>query len=203
MIPKAAIDLILQAEGIDQPWKWPGGRSGITIGYGYDLGFETNFAQDWAGQLTSGAIQTLSTAIGVRGQHARAIAPRFRGIVIAQSSALSVFTRCTLPDYEKDTLAAFPGLDKLPDLVRGALVSLVFNRGASMVGDRRAEMRAIRDAVAKGDIEEIARQLRAMKHIWEGEGLDGLLARRDAEASLVELATASPSSGGQVVDRIA
>ena len=38
----------------------------------------------------------------------------------------------------------------LPLDAQGALVSLVFNRGTSMEGDRRAEMRAIRDAVPGG-----------------------------------------------------
>ncbi len=52
--------------------------------------------------------------------------------------------------------------------------------------DRRREMRAIRDAVAKGDLQEIAKQLRTMKRLWIGKKLDGLLKRRDAEADLVE-----------------
>jgi GH24 family phage-related lysozyme (muramidase) len=49
-------------------------------------------------------------------------------------------------------------------------------------------MRAVRDAVAAGDLQEIANQIRAMKRLWEGKGLDGLLKRRDAEADLVESA---------------
>ena len=56
--------------------------------------------------------------------------------------------------------------------------------------DRRKEMRAIRGAVAEGDLQEIADQLRAMKRLWEGKGLDGLLKRRDAEADMVESAIA-------------
>ena len=85
---------------------------------------------------------------------------------------------------------AFPGLEKLPADAQGALVSLVYNRGTSMVDkpgeDRRKEMRAIRDAVEEQDLQEIADQLRSMKRLWAGKGLDGLLARREAEAELVE-----------------
>ncbi len=81
-----ALQLILGAEGLDQPGNWPGGQSGITIGIGYDLGY----------------------------------------------------------------------------------------------------MRAIRNAVASGDLGKIANQLRAMKRLWLGKNLDGLLARREAEAKLVE-----------------
>jgi GH24 family phage-related lysozyme (muramidase) len=54
--------------------------------------------------------------------------------------------------------------------------------------DRRREMRAIRDAVADEDLQEIADQLRSMKRLWEGKNLDGLLTRREAEAQLVESA---------------
>jgi GH24 family phage-related lysozyme (muramidase) len=57
-----------------------------------------------------------------------------------------------------------------------------------MNGDSRREMRAVRDAVADGNLQEIADQIRAMKRLWEGKGLDGLLKRRDAEADLVESA---------------
>jgi GH24 family phage-related lysozyme (muramidase) len=83
-------------------------------------------------------------------------------------------------------------LDSLPLDAQGALVSLVYNRGTSMVDnspeDRRREMRAVRDAVAAGDLERIATELRSMKRLWVGKKQDGLLRRRDAEADLVESA---------------
>ena len=186
IIPQKAIDLILNAEGVDQPWQWPGGASGITIGYGYDLGYEQNFVRDWDGYLAIDVIARLQMALGKTGENAHIWAPRFSDITIAKDIALAVFENFTLPHYASETILAFPGLDRLPTLVRGALVSLVFNRGTGMIGPRRAEMRAIRDAVAKGDLREIARQLRAMKHLWVGQGLDGLLKRREAEAQLVE-----------------
>jgi len=47
-------------------------------------------------------------------------------------------------------------------------------------------MRAIRDAVAVDDLQDIANQLRSMKRLWEGKGLDGLIKRREDEAELVE-----------------
>ena len=47
-------------------------------------------------------------------------------------------------------------------------------------------MRAIRDAVPSGDLQEIADQLRSMKRLWINKGLDGLLRRREEEAKLVE-----------------
>lgn len=190
MIPQRAIDLILKSEGIDQPWKWPGGASGITLGYGYDLGYESTFARDWAGVLPPTQIDALLGVKGLRGRAAAEVAHTLRWISIAAIQALSVFEKWTLPHYEAEAGSAFPGFDRLPDLARGALVSLVFNRGTSMVGPRRLEMRAVREAVKQGDLKTIALQIRAMKHLWVGQNLDGLLRRRDAEASLIEEAIA-------------
>lgn len=189
-VPQRAIDLILEAEGVDQPWRWPGGDSGITIGRGYDLGYEQNFTRDWAEELTGAQIDLLESAVGLRGDSCQLLANRFLHITITREQADRVFHNVTLPQYAAETIAAFPGAERLPALVFGALVSLVFNRGTGMVGPTRAEMRAVRDAVAIGDLEEIARQIRAMKHLWAGKDLDGLLVRREAEASLVEEAMA-------------
>jgi GH24 family phage-related lysozyme (muramidase) len=47
-------------------------------------------------------------------------------------------------------------------------------------------MRAIREAVPRQDLREIAAQLRSMKRLWVGMGLQGLIDRREAEAVLVE-----------------
>ena len=69
-------------------------------------------------------------------------------------------------------------------------MSLVYNRGHRMNDsagtNNRLEMRAIRDLVPLGDLAGIAAQLRSMKRLWAGQGMAGLLRRRDAEAALVE-----------------
>jgi GH24 family phage-related lysozyme (muramidase) len=189
-IPDEAVALILNAEGLDQPSKWPGGSSGITIGVGYDLGFVTadQFEEDWSPFLSGDEIDRLKDVIGISGDAARQRAGEFRDIRIKEADAEQVFKERTLPDYSEQTERAFPGVDQLPPKVQGVLVSLVFNRGGGMDGDSRREMRAVRDAVANGDLQEIANQIRAMKRLWEGKGLDGLLERRDAEADLVESA---------------
>ena len=93
-------------------------------------------------------------------------------------------------------------MDRLPSDAQGALVSLVYNRGSAVNGDRRREMLAIRtiiqNAVRNGDISNhlsnvlnaIADQVISMKRLWVGAGVDGLLRRRDAEAALIRNATA-------------
>lgn len=51
-------------------------------------------------------------------------------------------------------------------------------------------MRALRDELAKlrPRLHAIADQLRRMKRLWVGKGVDGLLTRREAEAQLMERA---------------
>lgn len=187
-----AIKLILKYEGLNQPAKWPGGSSGITIGIGYDLGYVTvdQFESDWGDFLSTSHLQRLKAAVGLRGIKARNRAQEFSDIVIKRAESEKVFLDRTIPLYVFKAQQAFPGIEMLPVDAQGALVSLVYNRGTSMVDnspeDRRREMRAVRDAVARQDFREIAIQLRSMKRLWVGKNLDGLLKRRDAEAELVE-----------------
>jgi GH24 family phage-related lysozyme (muramidase) len=191
-ISQKAIQIILNAEGLDQPANWPGGDSGITIGIGYDLGYTTvdRFESDWGDVLPASQMQRLKEVVGLRGLSARVRAHDFSDIKIKPEDAKKVFAERTVPMEQTKARIAFPGFDKLPSDAQGALVSLVYNRGTSMVDkpgeDKRKEMRAIRNAVAIGDLHEIANQLRSMKRLWEGKGLDGLLKRREDEAALVE-----------------
>jgi GH24 family phage-related lysozyme (muramidase) len=187
-LTEKAKKLIFDFEGIDQPSDWPGGASGITIGLGYDLGYESagDFEKDWKALLGDANFTTLSQVVGLKGTDAQAKAAGLKAIKIKSADAEQVFLERSVPKYQKLTQQAFPGVDALPADAQGALFSLVYNRGTSMNGDSRKEMRAIRDAVPNGDLQEIANQLRAMKRLWEGKGLDGLLKRRDAEADLVE-----------------
>ncbi len=191
-LSEKAKKLILEFEGLDQPSEWPGGASGITIGIGYDLGYVTvdQFESDWGPYLTHADRNLLKTAIGLRGIEAKNRAPLFAGTKIKREDAEKVFLERTIPFHQFRTTQAFPNVEELPLDAQGALVSLVFNRGTSMVDDspedRRREMRAIRDAVPRKDLQEVANQIRSMKRLWVGKGLNGLLRRRDAEAALVE-----------------
>ena len=196
----AALALIIDAEGVDQPGRWPGGESGITLGHGYDLSAETasELKRDWTPHLGTEAVARLLAAVGKSGQAAAGIATRFRDIAVTRVQADAVFAAATLPKYVQCTRLAFGHVADLPLDAQGALVSLVFNRGSSMgkaglpSWESRREMRAISadlaDGVQRGDLADIAKQLRAMKRLWVGKGLDGLIARREAEAKLVEQA---------------
>lgn len=198
-IPKEAIVLILESEGIDQPGNWPGGGSGITIGYGCDIGADPASLDFWVPYLTISQIARLAEAKGKTGRAAAQIQTRFADIRVTEAQALAVFLEQSLPREIAITLKAFPGVELMPPAVLGAMVSLVYNRGTDKIGDRRREMRIIGEILAEFQtfdsasraacqseyIRKIALQIRKMKRLWEGKGLDGLLVRRDAEADMV------------------
>jgi GH24 family phage-related lysozyme (muramidase) len=194
LMSERALKLIVDFEGLNQPGKWPGGASGITLGYGYDLGHVTasQFRADWAGCFSADHARRLARCIGCTGAAARHLATSVADIRCTAADSRRVLVAVSLPVYLARTRQAFPGFDVLPLDVQGALVSLVYNRGARMADspgtDNRREMRAIRDLVARGLVVGIAEQLRSMKRLWEGKGLDGLIRRREAEAQLVESA---------------
>lgn len=191
-----ALDLILEFEGLDQPAKRPPGGSGITLGHGYDLGFysETAFRAAWSRHLAPHHIDLLSTALGKKGAAAEAIKERFRPITITPAMAREVFDRCTLPDFRRRAAATFPGLHVLTPDQQGVLVSLVFNRGTQLKGERRREMANIAAILAAHNpawikAAAIARQILAMQRIWPSDspasGHPGLRRRRRAEAALM------------------
>jgi len=173
--------------------EYPGGESGVTIGIGYDLGYTTlaQFTSDWKSYLIPEIFALLSQHLGKKGDAAKSIIHTLNNVVIPWSVAEMVFKNCDIPRYIKETITAFPGCNKLKPDCFGALVSLVFNRGGSMNGDSRREMLNIRNAIL-GVISTdniytyISSQFLSMKRLWNGKGLDGLLVRRDEEATLIK-----------------
>ena len=170
---------------------WPGGASGVTIGIGYDLGYNTTgqFTRDWKPLLPATDFNRLSVVLGYKSDSARKQVASVKNISIPWESALIVFNNNTLPRFIAETIKAFPGAEKLHPDAFGALVSIVFNRGASTTGPSRVEMLNIKTAIKSGSVnvyEYISEQIIAMKRLWIGKGLDGLLKRRDEEAEIVK-----------------
>jgi GH24 family phage-related lysozyme (muramidase) len=168
---------------------WPKGASGPTIAIGVDCGYysPTELANIFS-FLTKDQIKLIQGASGKTGERGKnyTVTLRKAGIEVKWEDALNIFNKLTWPKFTKLAEKAFPGLEELHPDAYGAIVSLVFNRGTSMKGDSRSEMRFIRALVAEKNYTKIAQQFRKMKRIWEGKELDGLLKRRDAEADLVE-----------------
>jgi len=172
---------------------YPGGASGVTIGIGYDIGYNTRkqFESDWKPYLEPKTFDRLAAFLGKKGSQVKEYIPGLKDIEISWPAAQAVFQKRTLPRFIDRTKKAFPGSEKLDPNIFGALVSIVFNRGGSMRGSTRREMANIRAAIESGEYSEvelkkyISDQVRHMKRLWANKNLDGLLARRDAEADLI------------------
>lgn len=185
-----ALALILEFEGLDQPWQRPPGESGITIGVGFDLGYctENKFREAWERHLDSRSFLRLHSAIGKTGSRAARIERDMIGCQrITKEAAYEVFERCTLPKWRAAAAKTFPGLEALSPDQQGVLVSLVFNRGPSLAGPRRREMANIRDILQNPAIQNkpsaIAQQFLNMRRLWPD--IPGLQRRRKAEANLL------------------
>jgi GH24 family phage-related lysozyme (muramidase) len=195
----SALSLIIRHEGINQPHKWPQGASGVTIGYGYDLGYVTHeeFVSDWKALLPPVVFSRLYSCVGKKGVSAKALCESFSGsgFRISEKDAYQVLVNKTLPKYINTTRKWLPNFDAMPMPVQGALVSLVYNRGTSMEGENRREMKNIHTLAglfnpktpkaAEEILRKIAIQIRSMKRLWEDKHMGGLLKRRDEEALLV------------------
>jgi hypothetical protein len=93
-----------------------------------------------------------------------------------------------MPKHVGATRTAYPTLDTLPPARRTALISLVFNRGPDLEGgDRRAEMKRIRELLASGDVDAVAGQFEAMTRLWDPATERGVIERRRKEAILWRL----------------
>ena len=203
MLSKKSLDLILEFEvgGGENYYNkflknpaWPGEQSGVTIGVGYDLGYvnKTEFSEDWKG-LPKEIFDRLYKVVGIKGYNAKNLIRGLRDIVVPWELSLQVFNNKTVTKFWNLTRDTFPNFDKMPEDAKGGLVSLVFNRGNALEGDRRREMKLIRDGMKlvstfdQKALTFIANQIRNMKRIWAGGSIEkGMNRRRDAEAKLIE-----------------
>lgn len=170
---------------------WPKGKSGITIGIGYDIGYVSpdTLAQDWRANLPDREVDILRPACGVKGPAAQALLPQTSAVDVPFDNAMSVFRDVTLGKTATQTLRFLPRAARLHPDSFGALVSLVYNRGASFAleGDRYAEMRQIRSDIAESRFQDVPGRIRSMKRLWQNDpSARGLVTRRELEALLFE-----------------
>ena len=203
MLSKKSLDLILEFEvgGGENYYNkflknpaWPGEQSGVTIGVGYDLGYvnKAEFTNDWK-ELPQKDFDRLYKVVGIKGIAAKDLVRGLKDISIPWDLALKVFNNKTVTKFWNLTKETFPNFENLPEDAKGGLVSLVFNRGNALEGDRRREMKLIRDGMKlvstfdQKALTFIANQIRNMKRIWIGGSIEkGMTRRRDAEAKLIE-----------------
>jgi GH24 family phage-related lysozyme (muramidase) len=166
---------------------WPGGASGITIGIGADLGYmtKTEFETFFSRYFTPQENVKLRNVIGLKGVIARDNLNSVKNVEFSWENATEVFKIWTLPKFWKLANGIWPKMNELCENAQIALVSIVFNRGASLKGPTRIEMLRIQSLVLEKKYYEISKEIVSMKRLWVGKGLDGLLKRRDVEAKMV------------------
>jgi len=204
-ISQAANDLIITCEvgsraQYEKKYRrpeWPGGRSGVTVGIGYDLGFATaaKVKADWGNLISGSMVDAMLTCVGISGGSAQAQTAAVRSrIDVSWENAIHVYQHTDIPEWVARVCHAVPGADKLPPDCLGALTSIGYNRGtggftAPATRDttgRYRELRVIRSHVIDGDLHMVAEDIRSMKRLWPGANERGLPLRREKEAKLWE-----------------
>jgi GH24 family phage-related lysozyme (muramidase) len=168
---------------------WPGGDSGITIGIGYDIGYVSarTFKNDWKDLLPQATISSLESAAGKKAMAAKVLLSNYENLEVPWDKAERQFA-AFLPFVIGETETAFPNARNFKSGdCRGALTSLVYNRGSLVnSSDRRVEMLNIKNFMASRQYEKIPAEIRHMKRLWQNSGLPGLIERRELEALLFE-----------------
>jgi hypothetical protein len=92
---------------------WPGGESGITIGIGYDLGYnrKPQVRNDWKGRVSDEELDGLVGVAGLKREAASDAVASLRHIRIPLQAAKDVFYTSTLPRYARLTRRAYPGVE--------------------------------------------------------------------------------------------
>jgi hypothetical protein len=165
--------------------------SGVTIGIGYDCGHVSanKIKMDWQSVLPLHMVTALTSVAGLKKRTAFNNLSLVSGVDVPIEAALQVFFNTTIHDFSKEALRIYPDLFKLHPVEQAAIVGLVYNRGASLIGDRRKEMRDLIVAIKNDDEKVMADLIRAMTRLWPNTL--GLRKRREAEAALIELADTS------------
>jgi len=165
---------------------YPGGASGVTIGIGYDLRFNSRsqIQKDW-GMLNEDVLVRLKLVSGKRGT--KSLARSLKSISIPYDIALQVYDKKTIPRFAALTKKAYPGVETLHPHIQSALLSWCFNRGSgiSRTSSRDREKRGMRAAIPSRP-KLLPGLYRSSRRLWVGKGLDGLLGRREDEAQLTE-----------------
>lgn len=171
---------------------WPGGESGVTIGIGYDLGYATqeDLKNEWGSYVHPFVLNRLASVCGKKGQDAEAALSNIGNVRIDWISAFPQFVDKLLPIFVAQTETFCSNLDDVHEDCRGALTSLVFNRGTALrlkndPSDSRREMRDIRDLMARKQYGDVPQRFLDMQRLWIGRpSARGVVTRRAAEAAL-------------------
>ncbi|MFD1438836.1 pesticin C-terminus-like muramidase [Acinetobacter terrae] len=190
IISKESLESILKWEKYESqpyvPSKGGDGKSGVTLGYGYDLGQQSTeqIKKDLTLYYTPNQIQRLLKAQGKKGVSAQALVSSLSDITISKNKAYDM-VMIVKKRYAEDTLKIYPDILKYHPHCQGAILSLVYNRYIGLKGNRRKEMREIQGDLKKSG-SNVPISLRSMKRLWTTKQNRGLQARREDEAKIFE-----------------
>lgn len=171
---------------------WQTTSSGVTVGFGFDLGYNTptQIKNAFQGVASDSEIKAMQSVSGLKGKSAyyNGLPKVKNSIHFTYEQSEEVFKRDSLPRFTKQTADAFKlTKTRLHPHSNGALTSLVFNRGPSLSSsDSRREMRNIKYNISIKREDKIPSDIRSMKRLWSYTKLKGLHLRRDAEAKLFQ-----------------
>lgn len=140
------------------------------------------------GYFTGEQLNRLEATIGLKGGNASAVIPSLSDITISEEKAISLAMKMK-SKYAQIVVDIYPEVLNTHPHCQGAMLSLVINRGTSFKKPNvasRIEMKSIHDDFISGNLNNIPNQFRSMKRLWIGQGLDGLIIRREDEAKLFE-----------------
>lgn len=192
-LSKAGHDLVIEFEvggksGYAPRPEAPDARfSGITWGIGYDAHQNKRevILDDW--KALGRVSVRLADTQPYYGKSAQAHLKDVRDILVAWTFAVDVFDKIDVAREFDNAKRAIPSFEELRPNCQAAIISLGFNRGWSMTGSNRTEMREIRALAPNKDYAGIAKQFRVMIRVWRGTEIErGMTRRRLAEAKLVE-----------------
>lgn len=197
---------------------WPKASSGITIGFGYDLGYVSRheYRRDWEELIVGLAPSQRAALEDCVGFHSgkdtsakmQSLLGTVKDILVSWEISEAEFRAQTLPKFALITDEALPNCASLNGDCFGTLVSLTFNRGASYSKahnpakdplDRYREMRAIKAEMGSGSFEDIPRQIKAMIRIWQGTAVEEGMRRRRTDET--DLFLSGLAAGGPVAGR--
>jgi hypothetical protein len=144
--------------------------------------------QAWGPYVSGDELKVMVGLSGKTGPKAQELLPHVRHLRFAWQTAETVFRETTLPTHFLRTLRVYPQVVDLHGHCAGALVSLVFNRGPALTGDRRTEMADIQALLKANNLNAIPERFEAMQRLWPNTR--GLRRRRCEEADLFRLGLA-------------
>ncbi|GAA2857979.1 hypothetical protein GGQ99_002353 [Aminobacter niigataensis] len=191
-----AFDLIVQAEvggharyvaKHSMPW-WPGGRAGITVGIGYDVGYSrsAHLTSDWRPRIEEMWIHRLEGKIGVTGHRAEAALVDLNKRIFMEISwqdAIWVHRFRVLPRLVGMVERSLGNSWRLGSDCLGSLVSLAWHRGVTFADphDRHADMRSIGRQMSNGNFEAIPDEIAAMAKTWADDHPQAALRKEEAK----------------------